>query len=148
MANHRQALKRAKQAEKRRQRNMAVKSRIRTRVRALRYAVDLVGQLQTGRNIHPQEVEKHLRWLSEGKSDDLKRLGYTDLVDEAKTLLASYDADKHAAVLRKLARADLKESARLIGKAASKGVVHRRTASRRVSRLTRLVNAVDPLPTA
>jgi len=144
LANHRQALKRAKQAERRRQRNMAVKSRIRTRVRALRYAVDLVSQLEAGRNIHPQEVEKHLRWLSESKSADLTRTGFGELVDEAKTLLAGYDQGKHAAFLRKLARADLRESTRLIGKAASKGVLHKRTAARRISRLSKLVNTIDP----
>jgi len=123
---------------------MAVKSRIRTRVRALRYAVDLVNQLEAGRNIHPQEVEKHLRWLTEGKAADLQRIGYADLVDEAKSLIGGYDAARHATFLRRLARADLKESARLIGKAASKGVLHKRTASRRISRLSLLVNRVDP----
>lgn len=144
MANHRQAEKRARQSERRRLRNMAVKSRIRTRVRALRYAIDLVNQLESGRNIHPQEVEKHLRWLSEGKASDLTRLGYGELVEEAKALLGGYDATRHAAFLRRLARADLKESARLLGKAASKGVLHKRTASRRISRLSLLVNTVDP----
>ena len=142
MANHRQALKRAKQSERRRQRNIAVKSRIRTRVRALHYAVDQIRQLEAGKSIHAQEVEKHLKWVSEHKAADLKRVGAAGLVDEATALLESYDSGKHADFLRKLARTDLAESTRLLGKAASKGVVHKRNASRHISRLTRLVNGV------
>ena len=143
MANHKQAAKRARQAERRRQRNMAVKSRIRTRVRALRYAVDQLKTLEAGRNIHPQDVEKHLRGLTEGKSQDLDRLGFKDITDDAKKLLGKYDADGHAALLKKLAKADLKESTRLLSKAASKGVLHKRTVSRRISRLTKMVDGLE-----
>ena len=140
MANHKQAAKRARQSERRRQRNVAVKSRIRTRVRAIRYALGQVEQLQAGRTIHPQEVEKHLRWLSEGKATDLEGLGFKELGDEAKALIKKYDAAKHQAFLIRLAEADLKESTKLYYKAASKGVMHKRTAARRVSRLARMVH--------
>ncbi len=36
----------------------------------------------------------------------------------------------------------LKEASRIIAKTASKGVIHKRTAARKVSRLTRQVNAL------
>ena len=143
MANHPQALKRARQSEKRRQRNMAVKSRIRTRVRALRYSVDQLNQLRAGRHIHPQEVEKHLRWLTEGKASDLKAGGGENLLKDATALLSKYDSEKHTALLTALAHHDLSESTRLLAKAASKGVYHKKTAGRRISRLTKMVNAID-----
>lgn len=143
VANHKQAAKRARQDERRRQRNMAVKSRIRTRVRALRYAVDQLKTLEAGRTIHPQDVEKHLRGLTEGKSADLTRLGFGEVTDDATKLLSKYDAEGHAALLKKLAKADLKESTRLLSKAASKGVLHKRTVSRRISRLTKMVDGIE-----
>jgi ribosomal protein S20 len=143
VANHKQAAKRARQSELKRLRNMVVTSRLRTRVRALRYAVDQMRTLESGRTIHPQEVEKHLRWLTEGKAKDLAKAGFGDVIDAARQLLGTYDAEAHKGLLRRLARADLKESARLLDNAASKGVLHKRTASRRISRLNRLVNSID-----
>lgn len=142
MANHKQAAKRARQSEVRRQRNVAVKSRISTRVRALRATIDKIRLLEAGRSIHPQDVEKHLRWLSEGKSKDLAQLGFEGIAEGATKLLAKYDAKGHAQLLRDLAQADLKESTRLLSKAGSKGVMHHRTVGRRISRLTKLVDSV------
>ncbi len=143
MANHKQAAKRARQAEVRRQRNTAVKSRLRTRVRALRFAVDQLQTLEAGRNVHPQDVEKHLRKLTEGKAQDLSRSGYGEISDAATKLLKKYDAKGHADLLKKLAHADLKESTRLLAKAGSKGVMHKRTVSRRISRLTKMVAGLE-----
>jgi len=143
VANHKQAAKRARQSERRRQRNTAVKSRIRTRVRALRSSVDQLKTLEAGRNIHPQDVEKHLQWLTSAKVKDLGRLGYGEVIDEATKLLKTYDSDGHMALLKKLAHADLKESTRLLAKAGSKGVMHKRTVSRRISRLTKMVDGLE-----
>lgn len=42
------------------------------------------------------------------------------------------------------AEAALKKAISAIDKAAKKGIIHNRTASRRVSRLTRLVNSMPP----
>ena len=42
-----------------------------------------------------------------------------------------------------VAQAELKDAARILAKAASKGIVHRNNASRRISRLARLVNSVE-----
>ncbi len=139
MAHHKQAAKRARQSEKARVRNITVRSRIRTRVRALHYAVDQLRTLEAGRHIHPQDVEKHLRKLTEGKAKDLADYGFGSITDDAKKLLKKYDAKAHAALLRQLAQADLKQSTRLIAKAGSKGVLHKRTAGRRIGRLTKMV---------
>ena len=87
MANHKSALKRARQNDIRRMRNRAAKTRLRN-------------------------IVKKVRTLSaEGKAQE--------------------------------AAAALKEAAAAIDKAAKKNVVHTRSASRKVSRLARLVNSVD-----
>jgi len=84
LATHKSAEKRARQNKKRRQRNAAVKSGVKTRVK------DVLGAV-------------------EGKKND--------------------DARK-----------SLAEAIVVIDKAASKGVLHKNTASRKISRLTRKVN--------
>ena len=143
MANHKQAAKRARQSEARRVRNIAVRSRLRTRVRALRFAVEQIQTLEAGRTIHPQDVEKHLRWLTSGLAPDLARVGFAEISAEASKLLTKYDAAGHASLLKKLAHADLKESTRLLGKAGAKGVLPKRTVGRRISRLTKMVNSIE-----
>ncbi|MCP3950761.1 MAG: 30S ribosomal protein S20 [Desulfobacterales bacterium] len=82
MANHKSALKRAHQNEKRRLRNKGVKTRVKSIVRAVRTAGD-------------DAAEK---------------------LDEAKSV---------------------------IDKAAKRGVIHKRTASRSISRLAKHVNSVS-----
>ena len=83
MANHKSALKRARQNENRRLRNKGVKTRVRSIVKAVRTA---------------------------GSTDAAAKL------DEAKSVIA---------------------------KAAKKGVIHKRTAARSISRLAKHVNSVS-----
>lgn len=87
MATHKSALKRQKQDEKRRLRNVHVRSTLKTVIKKVTSAVN------------GQDIEK------------------------AKTALA--------------------EAIPAIDKAKSKGVIHRNTASRKVSRLTKLVNSLQ-----
>lgn len=54
-----------------------------------------------------------------------------------KVRLAVAGNDKEAA------KAELARSTPLIAKAASKGVIHKATASRKISRLTKLVNTIS-----
>ncbi|ROQ91091.1 30S ribosomal protein S20 [Desulfosoma caldarium] len=84
MANHKSALKRARQSEVRRMRNRARKSRMKTAIRKLEEAIR------------------------------------TNAVDEA--------------VVR------LREATSIIAKTAAKGTIHRNTAARKISRLTKKVN--------
>ncbi|MCP4746078.1 MAG: 30S ribosomal protein S20 [Desulfobacteraceae bacterium] len=86
MANHKSALKRARQNENRRLRNRAVKTRVKSVVKIIRQAAD------------------------ESETETLK-----------KTLVTAQAA---------------------IDKAAKKGVLHKRTAARKVSRLSKLANSV------
>ncbi len=86
MATHKSAVKRSKQNEKKRMRNISVKSNVRTRVKSVLQAVE----------------------------------------DKDK---------KHAAPI-------LADTIPAIAKAASKGVFHKKTASRKISRLTKKVNSL------
>ncbi len=86
MANHRSAIKKARQDEKRRMRNRFYRTRVKNVIKAVRVAV-------------------------ENKS-----------VEEAEKALA--------------------KAIPVIAKAASKGVLHWRNASRKISRLTKKVNAL------
>ena len=87
MANHKSAIKRHKQSQKRRERNVAIKSSLKTAVKNIRQAV----------------AEKDTK-----KSQEL-----------------------------------LPEMVQMIDKASTKGVLHSNTASRKVSRLTKLVNTLE-----
>ena len=86
MANHKSAEKRARQNEKRRIRNKAVKTRI-------------------------KHVTKEVR-------------------------LASGEASKEEAL------AKLKAAQSIVDKALKKGAIHKKTAARKISRLSRLVNTI------
>lgn len=86
MANHKSALKRARQSEERRIRNRAVKTRIKNVVKGVRAAVE----------------------------------------EEAKDTIVQ----------------DLNNAKSVIEKAAKKGVIHKKTASRKISRLSKQVNSI------
>ncbi len=86
MANHKSAIKRARQSEEQRVRNRSRKTRMKNAVRKLEEAIN-------------------------SKS-------------------------------RETASEELKQTVSVITKTAAKGVIHKNTASRRISRLTRRVNAL------
>jgi small subunit ribosomal protein S20 len=87
LANHKSAIKRARQNEKRRLRNKSVKTRVKNIVRNVRLAVN-----------------------EKSKEEALKELNTAQST---------------------------------IDKAAKKGVIHKRTASRKISRLSKQVNTVS-----
>jgi small subunit ribosomal protein S20 len=87
LANHKSAIKRARQNEMRRLRNKSVKTRVKSIVKDVRLSVD-----------------------ESSKEDSLKKL------DMAKSN---------------------------IDRAAQKGVIHKKTASRKISRLSKLVNTIS-----
>lgn len=86
MATHQSAIKRSKQNEKRRLRNMSIKSSVRTEIKSVARALE------------------------------------------------TKDADQSKAALMK--------AIPVLTKAAAKGVFHKKTASRKISRLTRKVNSL------
>jgi small subunit ribosomal protein S20 len=87
LANHKSAIKRARQNEKRRMRNKSTKTRVKKIVKGVRQTVS------------ENSTEAALAKLNSAKS--------------------------------------------IIDNAAKKGVIHRKTASRKVSRLSRLVNTIS-----
>lgn len=87
VANHKSALKRARQNAVRRLRNKSVKTRVKTAVKDVRTAAS------------QESAEKAVEELNRAKS--------------------------------------------VIDKAAKKGTIHKRTAARKISRLTKLVNSVS-----
>ncbi|MDM8537286.1 30S ribosomal protein S20 [Desulfobacterales bacterium HSG17] len=87
MANHKSALKRARQSEDRRIRNRAVKTRIKNVVKGIRSAV----------------------------------------AEEAKDTVGQ----------------DLNNAKSIIAKAAKKGIIHKKTAARKISRLSKHVNTLS-----
>jgi small subunit ribosomal protein S20 len=88
LANHKSALKRARQNETRRLRNKSSKSIVKNTVKELKTAAN----------------------NKENKESEVKRL------DSAKSV---------------------------IDKAAKKGIIHKRTAARKISRLSKLVNSIN-----
>lgn len=88
MPNHKSAIKRLRQAEKRNQRNRYWRSTMRTSIKKVRTAVE---------------------------------------------------EDNHAE-----ATALLRDAESMIAHVASKGVIHKKTASRKISRLAKLVNKISP----
>ena len=104
---HKNTLKAARQAEKRRLRNRSIQSTVRNAIKRLQNAL-----------------------VSKNPKDSPK-----DSVDSSpKTAAPNPDSPE----------AFLKEAARAIAKAASKGVIHRNTASRKISRLTAYMHKVSP----
>jgi small subunit ribosomal protein S20 len=87
LANHKSAIKRDRQSETRRQRNVAAKSAIKTKVKTVLAAVE-----------------------DNNKDNSVKAL---------------------------------KETTPMLAKAAAKGLIHKKNASRKISRLTRKVNALQ-----
>ncbi len=87
MATHKSAIKRHRQSEKRRQRNVSTKTHVKTRVKAVITSVE------------------------------------------------SKETDS--------AREELLRATKVIDKAAAKGILHKKTASRKISRLTKRVNALS-----
>jgi small subunit ribosomal protein S20 len=87
LANHKSAIKRARQNEKRRMRNKSTKTRIKNIVKGVR--------------------------------------------------LTASEKSKEAAL------AELNNAKSIIDNAAKKGVIHKKTASRKISRLSRLVNTIS-----
>ncbi len=86
MANHKDALKRARQANERRLRNRHYRSRMRNHIKALRAAID-AGDAETARSLLPETVS-------------------------------------------------------VIQHVAQRGIIHKRNAARRVSRLAQAVNKI------
>ena len=88
-------------------------------------------------------VKKNKSAIKRTRQTETKTLRNRSIKSEIKTLIKNIEtavSNKDA----EGARTTLKKAIVAIDKAAQKGVIHKSTASRKVSRLTKLVNSVLP----
>jgi small subunit ribosomal protein S20 len=80
---------------------------------------------------HPSAVKRHRQSERRAQRNQAERSRVRSAVKKARTVATGGDAGA--------AQSELKAAAKVLQKAASKGVIHRNNASRRISRLARLV---------
>lgn len=80
---------------------------------------------------HPSAVKRHRQSVKRAARNQGVRSRVRTEVKKLRTTLASGDAEK--------ARTELPGVTKVLGKAASKGVLHRNAAARRISRLAKQV---------
>ncbi len=122
---------------------MHYKTTMRTKIKSVRYALDSFNTLAVGKALHPQDVEKYLRNLVEGKAADYVQGGHADVIEQAKGLLGNYNPDNYKGFLVNLAKANFHMAEKSIRHAATRGAIHKRTADRKVSRLAKALYAVE-----
>jgi small subunit ribosomal protein S20 len=85
---------------------------------------------------HPSVVKRARQNIQRNQRNTMLRSALRTTVKKVITALNADDSDT--------ARAELSRAVRALGKAKSKGVIHRNQAARKISRLTRRVNALVP----
>ena len=84
---------------------------------------------------HPSAAKRHRQAVQRAQRNLAARSRVRSAVKKVRTTAETGNEQS--------ARTELKEAARILAKAAGKGIVHRNNASRRISRLARLVNSVE-----
>lgn len=92
-------------------------------------------------------VKKNKSAIKRARQTDKRTLKNRSVKNELRTLSKKVEAEV-ANKNSEAAKTALKDAVVAIDKAAIKGIIHKNTASRRVSRLTKLVNALSPSATA
>ncbi len=82
---------------------------------------------------HPSAVKRHRQSERRAQRNQAERSRVRGAVKKARAVATGGDADA--------AQSELKAASKVLQKAASKGVIHRNNASRRISRLARLAAA-------
>lgn len=85
---------------------------------------------------HPSVIKRARQNIQRNQRNTMLRSALRTTVKKVVTALNADDFDT--------ARAELSRAVRALGKAKSKGVIHRNQAARKISRLTRRVNALAP----
>ena len=83
---------------------------------------------------HPSVIKRARQNVQRNQRNTMLRSALRTTVKKVVTALNADDID--------IARAELSRAVRALGKAKSKGVIHRNQAARKISRLTRRVNAL------
>ncbi len=84
--------------------------------------------------VHPSAIKRHRRSLKRRARNRAVKTHVHSAVKTAQEALGGTDAERAAQALR--------EAIKVLGKAATKGVIHRNTASRKISRLALRLNRV------
>jgi len=84
--------------------------------------------------VHPSAIKRHRRSLKRKLRNRAVKTHVHTAVKSAQEALGSGNAEQATAALR--------QAMKVLGKAATKGVVHRNTVSRKISRLARRLNQV------
>jgi small subunit ribosomal protein S20 len=85
--------------------------------------------------VHPSAIKRHRRSLKRKMRNRAVKTHVHSAVKSAQDALGGSDAERAASALR--------EAMKVLGKAASKGVIHRNTASRKISRLALRLNRLQ-----
>lgn len=88
-------------------------------------------------------VKKNKSALKRNRQTETRTLRNRSVKSELKTLIKNVEAEVSGKNIEG-AKTALKKAVTAIDKAAKKGVLHKNTASRKVSRLTKLVNSALP----
>ncbi|HKD66523.1 MAG TPA: 30S ribosomal protein S20 [Candidatus Binataceae bacterium] len=84
--------------------------------------------------VHPSAIKRHRRSLKRKLRNRAVKTHVHSAVKNAQEAVGSGDAERSARALQ--------EAMKVLGKAATKGVIHRNTASRKISRLALALNRV------
>jgi small subunit ribosomal protein S20 len=89
---------------------------------------------------HPSAAKRHRQAVQRAQRNLAARSRVRSAVKKVRTAAETGSTEA--------TQAELKAAVRILAKAASKGIVHRNNASRRISRLARLANSVEGRGTA
>ncbi|MGO9062934.1 MAG: 30S ribosomal protein S20 [Candidatus Binataceae bacterium] len=84
--------------------------------------------------VHPSAIKRHRRSLKRKLRNRSVKSHVHSAIKTAQDAIGGSDADQAGQALR--------EAMKVLGKAATKGVIHRNTASRKISRLALQLNRV------
>jgi small subunit ribosomal protein S20 len=84
--------------------------------------------------VHPSAIKRHRRSLKRKARNRAVKTQVHSAVKSAQDALSAGDANRSADALR--------HAMKVLGKASTKGVIHRNTASRKISRLALRLNRV------
>jgi small subunit ribosomal protein S20 len=81
---------------------------------------------------HPSALKRHLQSLKKNMRNRSARAALATQIKKARLEIADKKADK----------GEVKKAVSLLAKSVRKGILHKKTASRRISRLMRQANAI------
>ena len=91
---------------------------------------------------HKSAIKRHRQSLKRRSHNRLAKGIIRGAVKNVQTVVSSASKDSKAKSLKE-AQANLRSAEKLLASAASKKIIHRKAASRKISRLAKLVNSLQ-----